>query len=172
MRKYSRGYTLIELMVALGVFAIVAMLASGAYLVMVSITRQAQGVTTGINNLSFALETMTRDIRTGVAYSCGGGDCPAGSGTFTIQKPPGVTIDYSLAGGRIVETRGGQARALTDASVNVSSLRFYVVGTSKPPADYFQPHVLMVVSGSVSSGPGKTENFTVQTGATMRGTDI
>ena len=61
--KRARGYTLIELMVAVGLFAIVMMLASGAYLVMIGVSRQTQGIATGVDNLAFALETMTRITR-------------------------------------------------------------------------------------------------------------
>ena len=63
------GYTLVELIVAVGLFALVMLLAAGAYLMMIGVNRQAQGIATGIDNLSFALETMTRSIRTGTNYN-------------------------------------------------------------------------------------------------------
>ena len=80
----------------------------------------------------------------------------------------GVTITYALSGGVITQNDA----PLTDPSVAVSSLLFYVYGTGKPPGDYQQPHATIIVSGTISSGPGKTESFTVETGASMRGTDI
>ena len=45
MKNSSRGYTLIELMIAVGLFALIMMLAAGAYLMMIGISRQAQGIT-------------------------------------------------------------------------------------------------------------------------------
>lgn len=173
----TRGYTLIELMVALGLFSIIMLLASGAYLMMIGITRKAQGLSTGVDNLSFALEVMTRNMRTGVNYSCDSmGDCANGGNTFSFDANVNgatVPITYSLVGNTIQEIKGTETRTLTDASVNVSSLRFYVVGTAKTSVnDYQQPRVLMVVSGTVTSSALNTDRFYVQTGSTMRGTDI
>ncbi len=165
----TRGYTLIELIIAVGLFSLVMLLASGAYLVMIGISRQTQSVATGINNLSFALETMTRTIRTGTNYSCdNGGDCSNGGSIFSVRNINGVTITYALSGGVITQN----GAPLTDPSVDVSSLLFYAYGTGKPPSDYQQPHATIIVSGTISSGPDKTESFTVETGASMRGTDI
>lgn len=164
----ARGYTLVELIIAVGLFALIMMLASGAYLVMININRQTQSIATGIDNLSFALETMTRTIRTGTNYSCnGGGDCSPGT-TFSVTNTSGNTVSYSLSNGVITQN----GIALTDPSVIVSSLVFYASGTGKPPIDYQQPRVTIVVSGIVSSGAGKTEPFTIETGATMRSSDI
>lgn len=175
--RAHRGYTLIELIVAVGLFALVMTLAAGAYLMMISINRQAQAQATGINNLSFALESMTRDIRTGTQYSCGSvsgqGDCSQGS-SFTFQDESGDWITYSLSGGSIIrrDSTTGQTSPLTDPSASVSALTFTVVGTARGPANTDQARTTMVVSGSVSAGPGKTLPFTVETGATMRGTDL
>lgn len=157
--KNNRGYTLIELIIAVGLFALIMTLASGAYLVMIGINRQTQSISTGINNLSFALETMTRTIRTGTDYSVGGT-------TFSVTNANGNRVNYSLLNNIIYQ----DSAPLTDPSVNVSSLMFYDYGTSS--GDSEQARVTIIVSGTVSSGPGKTEAFTVETGATMRGSDI
>lgn len=171
----SRGYTLIELIIAVGLFALIMTLTSGAYFVMIDISRQTQGITAGINDLAFALETMTRSIRTGGGYSCdGSGDCSPGS-SFLFTNSRGDLISYSLniPTSAIQETINGAAPIpLTDASaVKVTSLRFYVSGTSK--TDSAQPHVTVTVSGTIDPGRGKPlEPFTVETGATMRGADL
>ena len=163
-----RGYTLVELIILVGLFALIMMLASGAYLVMIGVNRQVQGIATGIDNLAFALETMTRTIRTGAGYSCPGGASDCIVNNFSLTDADGTPVTYAISDGVI--TQNGVA--LTDPSVNVSSLAFYASGTRKPPSDYLQSRVTIVISGTVSSGPGKTEEFTVETRATMRGTDI
>ncbi len=162
----SRGYTLVELIVAVGLFALVMLLAAGAYLMMIGVNRQAQGIATGINNLAFALETMTRTIRSGSGYSCGGGDCPNGAGELSLVGPDGEGVTYALADGAITQN----GTPLTDPSVAISSLTFYVFGTA--PGDASQPHVTIVARGAVPYAPEKEESFTVETGATMRGTDL
>lgn len=169
----KRGYTLIELIIAVGIFALVMVLASGAYFMMINLNRQTQAVVTGINNLSYALETMSRQMRMGINYICNGiGDCAGGGSTLSFTDETGASVTYSLVNGSIVQTTNGVSSILTDPAVSISSLVFYANGTARAPVDYQQSRVTMIVSGTVAAGPGKTESFTVETGATMRGSDI
>ena len=109
-RKISKGFSLVELIVAVGLFDIVMSLATGAYLIMISVNRQAQGLATGIDNLSFALESMARTIRTGTNYQCTTGNpCTVSNGLpFTVtNSDTGVALNYSYsatAGGSINQT--------------------------------------------------------------------
>jgi prepilin-type N-terminal cleavage/methylation domain-containing protein len=172
----SGGYTLVELMIAVGLFAIIMLLCSGAYLMMISLNRQAQTITTGIDNLAFALESMTRSVRTGSAYSCGafGGDCTSGGTSLSFKNQQGTAVTYALSGTSLIQTVGSVQSALTDSSVTITSLMFYAYGT-KPAAqsDLEQARVTIVVTGTVSPGPGKApQSFTIETGATLRGSDI
>ncbi len=175
------GFTLIELMVAVGLFALVMTLAAGAYLMMINANRQAQALATGINNLSFGLETMTRDIRTGTGY-CGGSNCAPG--VFNFTNVDGQSVTYELvdngtncggaSAGYLARVTNGVTTPLTDPSVMISSLTFDTFGTAPYSVgnDTTQARVTIVVNGCVSAGPGKTQNFTIETGATMRGTDL
>ena len=181
----TKGFTLIELMVSVGLFTIVMLLASGAYLMMINLNQQAQNISTGIDNLSFALETMTRTIRTGTGYNCAifpmQGNCSCGGNNFYLTDATGIRVSYARSTsnaycgpsgtGCIVQTVNGAPSALTDPSVNISSLTFYVSGVFT--GDGQQPHVTIIVSGTVSSGAGKApQTFTIETGATMRGSDL
>jgi prepilin-type N-terminal cleavage/methylation domain-containing protein len=176
------GYTLIEIMIAVGLFALIMMLAAGAYLMMIGISRQAQGITSGIDNLAFALETMTRTIRTSTEYSCSdlpdATSCPDGGDTFSVRAPSGDRVSYTLAtnegdNGFITQATGiANSTYLTDSSVNVTSLQFYSTGLDS--GDGAQARVTIVISGQVTSGIYKTMPipFTIETSATMRGSDI
>jgi prepilin-type N-terminal cleavage/methylation domain-containing protein len=64
------GFTLIEIIVSLGVFSTVVTIAVGALLVLVAANQQLQNEQSVMTNLSFALDSMTREIRTGTAYNC------------------------------------------------------------------------------------------------------
>ena len=83
------------------------LLTSGAYLVMIGVNRQAQGITTGINNLSFALEVMARTIRTGTQYTCPSSTNECVVNSFSFTDADGVTVSYSLAGSAIQQNIGG-----------------------------------------------------------------
>ena len=173
--RNNRGYTLIELIISVGLFALVMTLAAGAYLTIIGISRQTQGITSGIDNVSFALETMTRTIRTSTNYGCPipNTDCSGGS-TFSIVNGSGQTVRYTSSSGVITQTTNGVIVPLTDSSIHITSLTFYAVGTKSftTNGDTTQARVTILISGTVSSGPGKTAPFSVETGATMRGTDI
>jgi prepilin-type N-terminal cleavage/methylation domain-containing protein len=153
---HSKGYTLIELMVSMGLFAIIMLLASGSYLMMIGLNRQVQGISTGINNLSFALETMTRTIRTGTVYSGGGSE-------FSVTDANEEFMAYGLNSNNAITQNG---IPLTDSSsVKITALKFDMTSGYS-----IQPQVTITVSGTV---PGKvSQNFTIETSATMRSLDL
>ena len=66
----ERGFTLIEMIVSLGVFSVVVTTAVSAMLVLISTNQQLQSEQSVMTNLAFALDTMTREIRTGYYYYC------------------------------------------------------------------------------------------------------
>jgi prepilin-type N-terminal cleavage/methylation domain-containing protein len=174
-RAPSGGYTLIELMVSIGLFAIIMTLVAGAYFMIINLSRQAQAISTAVDGVSYALEDMSRTMRTGTLYGCptAGIDCPAGGTVFTLTDQSGITQTFSLSGTTLYQKSGtGSSIALTDPSIKVSSLEFYAVGTKPASAgDYVPPHVTVIVSGSIVAGK-QTFPFTIETGATMRGVDL
>jgi prepilin-type N-terminal cleavage/methylation domain-containing protein len=71
--KYTQenhGFTLIEIIVSLALFAVVAVVAVGAFLKIVDADRRAQAIESAVNDTNFALESMVRDIRVGSDYEC------------------------------------------------------------------------------------------------------
>lgn len=68
--KAEPGFTLIELMVAVSIFAIVMVIGAGALLSLVQANERAQAINSVINNLNAAIEDMTRAIRVGTTYHC------------------------------------------------------------------------------------------------------
>ncbi len=69
-QKTTLGFTLIEMIVSLGVFSVVVTTAVGAMLVLISTNQQLQAEQSVMTNLAFALDTMTREMRTGFNYYC------------------------------------------------------------------------------------------------------
>ena len=70
LHKKQSGFTLIEMIVSLGVFSVVITIAVGALLVLIATNQQLQAEQSVMTNLSFALDSMTREIRTGTNYYC------------------------------------------------------------------------------------------------------
>jgi prepilin-type N-terminal cleavage/methylation domain-containing protein len=64
------GFSLIEMIVSLALFSVVATISVGALLVLIASNQQLQTEQSIMTNLSFALDSMTREIRTGTNYFC------------------------------------------------------------------------------------------------------
>ena len=70
MTKTRRqGFTLIELMVSVSIFAIVTLITSGAFIILADIYRKTQTNRAVMDNLNLAMDTMTLQIREGKNYS-------------------------------------------------------------------------------------------------------
>lgn len=174
------GYTLIELMVSIGLFAIIMTLVAGAYFMMISISQQAAGISTAVDGISFALEDMSRLIRTGTAYGCptAGFDC-SGDSVFTFTDQTGQSEVFTrgtdpVTHNGVIEqvTNSGTPIELTDPSVNIGSLMFYSVGVAVGAADG-PPYVTMIISGTLPGGKTQAPTpFTIETSAAMRGIDL
>ena len=66
----KKGFTLVEIIISLAIFAIVALVAVGALIKVMDANRKAISLKTSINNLNFALESMSREMRMGSMYTC------------------------------------------------------------------------------------------------------
>lgn len=71
--KHTAGFTLVEIIVSLGIFAVVAVVALGALVKIVSANRKAQTVQAAVTNINFALDAMSREMRVGRDYYCQSG---------------------------------------------------------------------------------------------------
>lgn len=67
---HNKGFSLVELMVALTIFSMVILVSVGTLLVMVDANAKAQALYSATTNLSFALDSLTREFRTGFHYYC------------------------------------------------------------------------------------------------------
>ena len=72
MFRYQRqkGFTLIEMIVSLGIFSIVAVVALGALIKIISANKKAQTLQSAMTNQNYALESMSREMRMGTNFIC------------------------------------------------------------------------------------------------------
>ncbi len=70
IKTRTKGFTLVELIVALGLFSVVSTIAIGSLLALIDNNRQLRGDQALITNVGFVLDMMSRDIRTGINYYC------------------------------------------------------------------------------------------------------
>lgn len=171
----KKGFTLIEMLVSVGIFTVVMVVALGALLAVSESDRKAQTIKTITNNLGFALEGISRTVRTGIEYSCDswtpGDDCDSGSGgtLITFQDIDGLEVGYqrsanaTLCGqdsdggvGCIVRSRDGGStwEPITAPEVVIEHLAFFLVGPSRD--DDMQPRLTISVRGFMPIAGGAT----------------
>jgi type II secretory pathway pseudopilin PulG len=96
MKKQSiqSGFSLVEMMVAIAIFMVVAVVAVAALLKIVDADRKSKTLQDTVNNINFAMDSITREIRVGSAYTCsnsfGGYTGPISKGSLGTLCPDGT----------------------------------------------------------------------------------
>jgi prepilin-type N-terminal cleavage/methylation domain-containing protein len=78
----TAGFTLIEMLVSLALYTIVVTISVGSLLVLVDGSARVQGDQSVMTTLTFAMDSMTREIRTGRSYYCDRTNIPGGGSTI------------------------------------------------------------------------------------------
>ena len=177
LQNTKRGFTLIEMIVSIGLFTIVLFIASSAFLSVVNADRKSRATRLTMDNLTVAMEDMTRRMKTGFAYTCGGdtssstpADCTTPESQIAFTDQQGKRTSYSLSEGRIVRQIGSDAALfMTAPEITINKLQFVVNGTVS--GDDIQPYVRIFIEGT--TGGGVTDSrFNLQTMVTQRSYDI
>ena len=151
-----KGFTLVEILVVLGLFSSVMTIAVGALLSAQSINVKLQDSQSVLDNMNLSVETMSREIRYGSEFHCDDTleialqtassslrkdcqfvDATSGGGAVLIFKPNNFTSDdrvayYVSEQGVLLKDEyiGGATTTyqITSDSVTIRSLVFYVTG--------------------------------------------
>jgi prepilin-type N-terminal cleavage/methylation domain-containing protein len=200
MPTWVSGFTLVEMIVSLGIFTIALFIATSSFLAVVNADRKARGTRIALDNLNLTLEDMSRKMKTGNSYSCGGNpgvaDCtttPIPS-VFALTDQNGLRIIYkrgigngAVAGGVGLsgcgagysategcvlrsEDGGGSFLPATSPEINITSLKFVVRGSALFP-DKTQPTVLVGIEGALGNQVSTQVDFKIQTTITQRAYD-
>jgi prepilin-type N-terminal cleavage/methylation domain-containing protein len=172
------GFTLVEMLVAVGVFAMAVTIGGGALIVASDAQQKILALRIVQDNLSYLFDTMGKEIRTGTSYHCGTGiddfgdtprDCPTGGVSFTFHNASGEKITYRLNSGRVERILNGDTLnsfVLTSPDANITSLTFYVIGA---PADNdLQPRVTIVLKGTSGTKEKVKSYLNIQTTISQR----
>ncbi|PIR70048.1 MAG: hypothetical protein COU46_03585 [Candidatus Niyogibacteria bacterium CG10_big_fil_rev_8_21_14_0_10_42_19] len=175
----GKGFTLVEMIVAVGLFIVVVTLILTSVLGVIDFQRKAVAVQNAQNNLNFALEIASKEIRTGFNYYCGFSafDIPAGGAidiiprscsgggaaiTFTNYKLDKIT--YRFLSGRIERIVNDlQILVLTSNNVDIDPdiSKFFVIGAEDIGVS--QPRVTIVLKATSGYKDKTKEIFNLQT---------
>ncbi len=194
-RTQRSGFTLIEVLVSLSIFTIVVTISVSALYSLIDANARSRNSQSVATNLSFMLDSMTREIRTGSHYYCATSlseamptalndnstqDCVLGDGVAMSFNEGGQSLTRNAASRRVAYrlNEGALQRRLGDDDwldltaddVVVESLQFTVEGSSV--ADDLAPVATVYIKGRVGDEAVNQGDFDIQTTITMRLLDI
>lgn len=176
--RLNKGFTLIEILTSLGLFMVVMTISMGAILGIFDANRKTQSLKIVMDNLNFALESMSREIRYGTNYHCGAGggnltnplNCPSGSTQISFLSSDNIQIVYRQNGSQIEKSTNGGASfiAVTAPEINIDNLEFYTFGAGNAAVNTLQPKVIIKLQGRAGSKENTQSVFSVQTMVSQR----
>lgn len=194
----THGFTLVEMLVSLALFTVVATMSVGTLLVLISGNSRVVGEQTALTTLSFALDSMTREIRTGSEYYC---DTAAQVGSSAVYNSVtavqncvngNVGISFREAGESITDGVGAKriayyfsnntlwrkvganaAEPIVTNDVSITNARFVVTGVTPlgTSTEIVQPTVTILLEAQ-SSTTDSGKSFTLQSTVTQRSLDL
>lgn len=186
--KKNRGFTLVEMLVAIAVFSIVMVTAMSALLNVIDANNKARSIKTAINNVSFALEGISKDMRMGTEYGCGNGsepdgDCLSGGNIikyrsiradeetigpltqhkYVYYKFENDQLEECLEKDGLACNYSGPFTPITSSEVKIEKAVFYVLGTDNTLIPKPQPRMILTVSGKAGDKEKISTEFDLQT---------
>lgn len=185
----KRGYTIIETMIAISLFLVVVITGMTALLNANLLHQKSQNMRSIMDNLSFIMEDMSRNIRTGTNFHCiapaeslsgfsgpkSGPSCWAVA--FRAADGVSVWVYYVDNTGKIFRSTDGGSSYVQlnpDEVVITNTLSpFSVLGAEPPAGDLQQPLVDIRLVGNITlSGKNVVTPFSLQTTVSERLVDI
>ena len=175
LKNFKWGFTLIEIMVAVSIFSIVALIVSGAFITLASIFKKTQTNRAVIDNINLTMDTMALQIREGKNYIFDEPCAVPGPGFTCFKK---ITFDEYVVendeyqkrrtlsyeknnNGEILQCEDGDCSALTSSEIKIENLNFYKK-TGRPTM------LVVVVDGVAIARDNLESRFTLQTSLSQR----
>jgi len=172
----TRGYTLIEILVAVAIFFILVAGPAGLFVSAIRSQTRALALREIIDNSSHVIEYVSRSLR--MARKDLNGACvdsgynyqnPAGLSTIKFLDYEGVCRQFYLSGGILKRQSGTEDLALTSDDLEVTELKFEIVGAGQ--GDAFQPKVTMLFEVK-KRGALDSPALRIQTTISQRNLDV
>lgn len=171
------GFTLIEMLVSVGLFSVVLTVTLGSILTIADANKKARSLMSVMGNLNFAVDAITRSVKTGSDLDDNGNCISTDQVDYEAADPgssarPRVTycwvVDADDNGSITKQVGSGVSLPLTSPDVDIDYMNFGVFGTA--PGD--QPRVAINMEGTVTISPRVSSSFTIQTTVSQRQLNI
>ncbi|MDP3727105.1 MAG: type II secretion system protein [bacterium] len=173
--SFRDGFTLLEMVVSFGIFSVVIVTAVGALIAISGAQSKAVNIQSIQDNVRFALESMTKEMRTGKSFVPSGGTAPAYT-MLSFVRSDGTQVTYCRGGSALKKISGSGGDCVTAGSpitsdaVIVEQVVFYVIGQAVGMFDG-QPRMTIALKAR-SSDPKLATSFRLQTTVVQRERDF
>ncbi|MAF24658.1 hypothetical protein CL634_03675 [bacterium] len=185
LHRAPRGFTLVEMLISVGIFTVIMTISVGALLTVFDAYQKTRLLRNTMENVNIATESMIKKIRTATLIDCDPGtvgqqDCPtSGNGRNSIEflGADGLTIyTYAWDSGNEAITVDKSSdtlgpRVITSPEIKITSLVFYVDGV----ADNTKQDIVTVTVSGFANISGKSRfdtTFNLQTTVSKRILDL
>ena len=174
----KKGYTLIEVLVAVSIFTILVAGPTGLFITALRGQRKALAVMEIFDNSSYALEYISRALRMAKKDDLTVMNCLLGDKVNYELTHSGQGIkfrnyndecqEFYLEGGQIKEAKGVNILSLTPDDLEITNLIFQVSGAEQ--TDYLQPRVTILLEIRKRTQP--ESKIRLQTTISQRNLDV
>lgn len=150
-----KGFTLVELLIAVSIFSIAVAISSGGFVRALRTQRQLIALISANSSVSLAIEQMARAIRTGYGFTCEdpGGICDE----LTFTTAGGSQITYFSENDALMSAvNGGTAQPLTPADAQIRNLGFVLMDDPNYPP---RVTIIMGVTAKTQGLEGSVTNL-------------
>lgn len=160
LKKNMAGLTMIELIVAIGIFGLVISIVVDIFVLAVISQRRIITVRNVSDNIRFTIEAMSREIRTGKNFIIE-------AGQLTFVNARGEDVAYRLLNNRIDKSSNGGISYLpmTGPEIVVNYFNYYLNGQTA--LDGLQPRVTVTIGADSKVGRQNT-SLKIQTTISAR----
>jgi prepilin-type N-terminal cleavage/methylation domain-containing protein len=182
--KKQRGFTLVEMLVSVGLFVVVLTITLGSILTIVDSNKKARSLMSVTNNLNFAVDSMVRSFKVGDVKGAGNStgvtrcfstfesDYTGSSDSFNRRWVEYcLKEDVSSGKGKLTKEIGAEDGTsfsipvpLTSPDIDIDFLEFNLQGTDSGA----QPILSILISGTVKVSEKISSNFSIQTSVSQR----
>ncbi|MBP9856296.1 MAG: type II secretion system protein [Candidatus Pacebacteria bacterium] len=161
------GFTLVEMLVAVAIFVIVAMVVTSVFITLANANRKAQSIRLVMDNLNFAIDSVALKMREGSSYKCNTeGNDNEDCNQVNFYTVSNEQITYYLDGGRIYSCYGGFGCTGTPITAPEVTINEFIVFIHRPEGGG-RARAALLIKGVASKGKTET-TFNIQTTVSER----
>ena len=137
-KQNNLGFTLLELVVGMGIFGIVLLSVTGIFQQVINAQRRAVGAQLVQENVRYVMEVMAKEIRTAKRNFTTCADVTSGQifttvgGTLYLRNQHDECAAYFLENNRIKIARDGVEQYVTSDDISVDYLNFSLKSDAQP----------------------------------------